>query len=108
MGVAMAFGIPLLAYGLLFIGIYFFVRALLGTVETFMKHGFVPGKLGALVSRGRINLSAMKPAYAMIGRVKFPMDQTVYGQFAVGDTLLVEHLRWSRLPVAIYRGHLAG
>ena len=96
--------IPLLA---LFLGVYFFVRVLFATAETFMKHRFVPGKLGMLVLRGQFNIAAMKPAYAMVGRVKFPMDIELYSQFSEGETLLVEHLRWSRLPVAIYRGHLA-
>ncbi len=48
----------------------------------------------------------MKPAYAMVGRAKFPMDVELYSQFSMGETLLIEHLRWSRMPVAIYRGHL--
>jgi hypothetical protein len=86
--------------------VLFFTRALLGGLEMFARHGFVPGVLGALIQRRRYNLLAAKPYSAVVGRVKFPFDATVYGQFQPGDTLLVEHLRWSRLPVAIYRGHL--
>lgn len=98
--------VPLLPLVALFLGVYFFVRVFFGTTETFMKHRFVPGKLGVLVPRGQFNIAAMKPAYAWVGRGKFPMDIELYSQFAEGETLLVEHLRWSRLPVAIYRGHL--
>ena len=98
--------VDLFAMAFLFVGIYFLIRALFGTTETFMKHRFVPGKLGTIVSRGRYNVTAMKPAYAFVGSVKFPMDVELYSQFREGETLLVEYLKWSRLPVAIYRGHL--
>ena len=97
---------PLIPLISLFLGVYFFVRVFFGTIETFMKHRFSPGKLGVLVPRGPFNIGAMKPAYAIVGRGKFPMDIELYSQFNEGETLLVEHLRWSRLPVAIYRGHL--
>jgi hypothetical protein len=106
MGATTALQVPVVPLLFLFAGAYFFVRALLGTLEAFLKHRFVPGKLGALVPRAPYNLAAMKPAVAWVGTVKFPMDETVYRQFNPGDTLLIEHLRWSRIPVAIYRGHL--
>lgn len=98
--------IDLFAMAFLFVGIYFLIRALFGTTETFMKHRFVPGKLGIIISRGRFNVTALKPAIVYVGVVKFPMDIEVYSQFEPGETLLVEYLKWSHLPVAIYRGHL--
>jgi hypothetical protein len=104
-GVLFLLQVTLIPLVLLFLGVYFFVRVFFGTVETFMKHRFVPGKLGVLIPRGQFNVGAMKPAYAYIGRAKFPMDIELYSQFSEGETLLVEHLRWSRLPIAIYRGH---
>lgn len=100
--------IDFFAMAFLFVGIYFLIRALFGTTETFMKHRFVPGKLGMIVPRGRYNITALKPAYAFVGSVKFPMDLALYSQFSQGETLLIEYLKWSRLPVAIYRGHLPG
>lgn len=96
------------AMAFLFVGIYFLVRALLGTTETFLKHRFTPGRLGMIVPRGRYNITALKPAYAFVGSVKFPVDLDLYSQFSQDETLLVEYLKWSRLPVAIYRGHLPG
>ena len=54
--------VDLFAMAFLFVGIYFLIRALFGTTETFMKHRFVPGKLGTIVSRGRYNVTAMTPA----------------------------------------------
>ena len=60
---------------------------------------------GELTPRRRWNVLAPKPYIAWVGRVRFPFDAEVYSHFNPGDTLLVEHLRWSRLPVAIYRGH---
>ena len=103
---AYAGAVDCFAMAFLFVGIYFLVRALFGTAEMFTKHRFVPGKLGAIVSRGRFNITAMKPAYVFVGTVKFPMDIDLYSKFREGDTLLIEHLKWSRLPIAIYRGHL--
>jgi len=105
-GAGFTMNVSLLALGALFVGIYFMIRAVLGTVETFLKHGFVPGRLGTLIPRMAFNPTNAKPATALVGRVKFPFDETVYGHFERGETLLVEHLKWSRLPVAIYRGHL--
>lgn len=99
--------VSFVAMAFLFIGMYFLVRALFGTAETFMKHRFVPGKLGTIVPRGKLNITALKPAYAYVGVVKFPVDLELYSQFQQGETLLIEYLRWSRMPVAIYRGHLS-
>ncbi len=104
--VAYAGAVDLLAFASLAIGIYFMVRGLFGTLETFMKHRFVPGKLGVIIPRAWFNVAAMKPACAFIGSVKFPVDVALYSEFREGETLLIEHLRWSRLPVAIYRGHM--
>jgi hypothetical protein len=98
--------IPFVAMGFLFVGIFFLIRALLGTAETFMNHRFSPGKLGAIVPRPWYAVTALKPAFAFVGNVKFPMDMEVYSQFNEGETLLIEYFKWSRLPVAIYRGHL--
>lgn len=105
-GLGFGLNVTLLALGALFVGIYFMIRSTLGTVETFMKHGFVPGRLGTLIPRARFNPSNSKAWYALVGRVKFPLDEGVYSHFERGETLLVEHLKWSRLPVAIYRGHV--
>ena len=99
-------GVSLLSTIALFVAVYFMIRAMFGTVEVFLKHRFSPGKLGMLVHRGRFSITAMKPAYAWIGILKSPMDEQVYNHFNPDDTLLVEYLKWSRLPVAIYRGSL--
>ena len=101
-------GIDLLALAFMFAGVYFMIRALFGTVETFLKHRFTPGRLGMIVPRGRYNITALKPAYAFVGCVKFPVDLDLYSRFSQDETLLVEYLKWSRLPVAIYRGRLPG
>ena len=101
-----ASGFPLLPSAALVGSVLFFTRAFLGVVETMMRHGFVPGRLGPLLKRQPFNPLPPKPAVTVVGRVRFPIDRQTYEQFAPGDTLLVEHLRWSRLPVAIYRGQL--
>lgn len=99
-------GIDYVSVVALFASIYFMVRAVYGTAEVFMKHKFSPGKLGELVMRPRYNIIAMKPGVAFVGLQRYPMDEQTYRQFTPGDTLLVEYMRWSRMPVAIYRGHL--
>ncbi len=86
--------------------VLFLTRVVLGGLEMYARHVFVPGPLGPLIKRASYNLIAPKPYMALVGAVKFPMDRETHAQFVEGDTLLVEHLRWSRLPVAIYRGSL--
>lgn len=106
MGMSYALALDLLATLFLFSTVYFMVRSVFGTMEVFMKHRFSPGKLGDLVPRPKYNIIAMKPAIVWIGPTRYPFDEKTYRQFNRGDTLLVEYFRWSRLPVAIYRGHL--
>ena len=106
MGVGFALALSFVAYLFLFATVYFMVRSFFGTAEVFMKHRFSPGKLGDLVPRSKINVTSMKPAIVWIGVVRYPFDEETYRKFTPGDTLLVEYMRWSRIPVAIYRGHL--
>jgi hypothetical protein len=106
MALANAFQIQLLAMFVLFGAVYFLVRAFFGIMEIFMKHRFSPGKLGAFIPVPWWNIATMKRGIVWIGRTKYPMDIKTYSQFTEGETLLVEYLRWSRLPVAIYRGYL--
>ncbi len=86
----------------------FGLRAGLGGMELFMRHQFTPGVLGRLQARSPINILAPKRHLGWVGAVRFPMDPALHARFAEGDTLLVEYLRWSRLPVAVYRGELPG
>ena len=111
MALSLAFplgGSSLVANGFLVIAVYFFTRTLLGGFELYARHGFVPGKLGTIVRRHPLNPLPPKPYVTVLGRVRFPIDLAVYRLFEEGDTLLIEHLRWSRVPVAIYKGHPAG
>ena len=103
--VSQASGQGLMATVFLILSLFFFTRTLLGSFELFAKHGFVPGKLGPLMRRGRFNLLVVKPYVTVLGGVRFPIDLETYEMFGPEDTLLVEHLRWSRLIVAVYRGH---
>ncbi len=99
-------GVTPLAYVFLMVMVLFFTRVLLGGMEMFGHHGFVPGRLGPLIKRPFWNVLIPKPYLVDVGRVRFPIDKDAYDHFKVSDTVLVEHLRWSRLPVAIYQGHL--
>ncbi len=90
---------------LLLLGVVlFFTRTFLHGLEIFGRHRFVPGVLGLIFRRSPFNILAAKPYIAMIGTLKVPIDLSTYEHFQPGDTLLIEHLRWSRLPVAIYKG----
>jgi len=102
-----AFGPIGLSSIFLMVAVLFFARALLSGFELYARHGFVPGRLGPLVGRRRFNPLPPKPYVTTLGRVRFPIDLETYQQFEQGDTLLIEHLRWSRLPVAIYKGRAA-
>ena len=99
-----ATGQMVLATVFLVVAVFFFTRTLLGSFELFAKHGFVPGKLGPLMRRGRFNLLVPKPYVTTVGTVRFPIERETYDLFGPDDTLLVEHLRWSRLIIAVYRG----
>lgn len=91
----------------LVIAVLFFTRAALGGFELFFgRHGFVPGRLGPIYRRNPYNPLPPKRHITNLGPVRFPIDLATYRQFEEGDTLLFEHLRWSRLPVAIYKGYL--
>ena len=100
-----AAGQDVLAVVFLVVALFFFARTFLGSFELFSKHRFVPGKLGPLLRPGRLNLLVPKPYVTTVGTVRFPIDRETYEMFGPEDTLLVEHLRWSRLILAVYRGH---
>lgn len=101
-GVAVG-GLPISSLFLV-IAVLFFTRALLGGFGLYAQHGFVTGKLGPIYRRHRLNPLPPKPYVTAVGSVPFPVDLETHRRFEVGDTLLVEHLRWSRLLVAIYKG----
>lgn len=101
-------GTSILASVFLVIAVLFFTRTLLGGFELYVRHGFVPGKLGPIARRHPMNPLPPKPFVTALGRVRFPIDLSTYRLFEEGDTLLIEHLRWSRLPVAIYKGYQTG
>ncbi len=98
-------GVPLSSVFLV-VAVLFFTRALLGGFELYARHGFVPGKLGPIYRRSPYNPLPPKRYITSLGPVRFPIDLSTYRQFEQDDTLLFEHLRWSRLPVAIYKGYL--
>ncbi|MEX2598721.1 MAG: hypothetical protein WD533_03595, partial [Dehalococcoidia bacterium] len=105
LGATIALSLSLVMYVFLAATVLFGIRMLLGTMEFFGKHGFVPGKLGPLIKAPIYNILLPKPYITSVTWVRFPIDKAAYQQFQEGETVLIEHLRWSRLPVAIYRGH---
>ena len=98
-------GFPLSSVFLV-VAVLFFTRSTLGGLELLGRHGFVPGRLGPIYRRGQYNPLPPKRYITNLGPVRFPIDLETYRHFKEGDTLLFEHLRWSRLPVAIYKGYL--
>ena len=108
--VSQLFGLQLGAFPIssvfLMIAVLFFTRSVLGGFELWTRHGFVPGRLGPIVRRNRINPLPPKPYVTTLGPVRVPIELATYRLFDPGDTLLIEHLRWSRIPVAIYKGSI--
>ena len=45
-----------------------------------------------------------KPLVAHVAGVRFQLDARAAELISPGDVLLVEFLRWTRLPVILYRG----
>ena len=76
--VSQASGQGLMVTVFLLVSLFFFMRTLLGSFELFAKHGFVPGKLGPLMRRGRFNLLVVKPYVTVVGGVRFPIDLETY------------------------------
>ena len=105
-GVALVTGGSTIASPFLVVTALFATRGGLGGLETLAKHRFISGILGPLVPHRRFNFLAPKPSFAYVGAAKVPLEAHIYELFRPGDPLLVEHLLWSRLPVAIYRGQM--
>jgi hypothetical protein len=89
--------------GLVALAVFFMARLVFAALDLFMGHYFYNGTVGLLSLRSPMNILAVKEAWVEIGSIKFPMDQETYRVLNQGQRLLVEYLRWSRLPVALYK-----
>ncbi len=83
--------------------VFFLTRAIFSTMDMFFSRIFFNGTLGRMVPRQTWNPLSVKEGFAIIGGYKWPMDYATYELMEPGQRILVEHMRWSRLPVALYR-----
>ncbi len=67
-------------------------------------HNLYYGNLGPLQPRSPLGFGKGKDAWAVVGRRRFPMDRAIYAMLEPGEGLIIESLRWTNLPVTIYRG----
>ena len=83
--------------------VFFLSRVFFNIMELFSPHGFFQGPLKDLHPQGPFSVLAPFRTFMVVGRAKFPVSAAVYRQFTAGETVLVEFLRWSKVPVAVYR-----
>ena len=88
---------------LLAAAVFFIARALLSGLDLLSPHSFFQGALGELKPRPAYHVLAIKSNMVQIGTLRFPMSPATYERLQPGQTLLVEALRFSRMPVALYR-----
>lgn len=83
--------------------VFFGSRVTFNVVELITPHGFFQGPLKELRAYPPYNVLPPFRWFMVVGRAKFPVHARIYSQFEQGDLLLVEFLRSTRLPVAIYK-----
>lgn len=83
--------------------VFFTSRVTFNLMELFSPHAFFQGPLKDLHRHSPYNILAPFRWFMVVGRAKFPIHASVYGQFQPGDAVLVEFLRWTKVPVAIYK-----
>ena len=86
------------------IAVFFLVRAIRSVTEKQIPRLFRVGEVGQIRPRGPFSFTATKPMTAQVAGLRFQMDGKLYGTLNEGDVVVVEFLRWSRLPTAWYRG----
>ena len=86
------------------IAVFFLVRAIRSVTEKHIPRLLRVGKVGQIRPRGPFSFTATKPMTAPVAGLRFQMDAKLYGTLNEGDVVVVEFLRWSRLPTAWYRG----
>jgi hypothetical protein len=67
-------------------------------------HNLYFGNLGPLRPKSPLTFGKGKDANAVVGIRRFPMDRATYELFRPGEGVIIESLRWTNYPVAIYRG----
>ncbi|MBM3939526.1 MAG: hypothetical protein FJ318_01260 [SAR202 cluster bacterium] len=85
------------------VAVFFGARAMVGVNDLLTPRGFYQGRLQKLYPVWAFNIYSPHRTFMVVGKGKFPIARSVYEQFREGDLLLVEFLRWSKLPIALYK-----
>ena len=67
-------------------------------------HNLYYGNVGPLQRKSSFGFGKGKDSWAVVGRRRFPMDRDTYEMLRPGEGVIIESLRWTNMPVAIYRG----
>lgn len=84
--------------------VFFFTRAIMALAERYTPRQFRVGHLDQIGQRSPISILSHKPFIAYVAGVRFQLDARAADLLNPGDVLLVEFLRWTRLPMIWYRG----
>ena len=103
-GYSVGSGGGLLAAFFVALTVFFLTRAIMAFAERFIPRAFRVGRLDHIGPRRVLSLLSHKPLVAHVAGVRFQLDARAAELLRPGDLLLVEFLRWTRLPVILYRG----
>ena len=84
--------------------VFWLVRAMMATADMFVPRQFRVGELGPIGPRGVLSIFAVKPLIAPVAGYRFQFDLRLRERLNEGDVVLVEFMRWTKLPAIWYRG----
>jgi hypothetical protein len=84
--------------------VFFAVRTVMSLSERFLPLQLRVGPYGPAGPRSPLSLLSHKPFVSYVAGVRFQLDAQVIELLRESDIVLVEFRRWTRLPVAWYRG----
>ena len=86
------------------ITVFTMTRLIMSLAERAVPRQFRVGIVEQVGNKSQFNILANKPFVGVVSRIKFQMNSEVLSAVEPGDLVLVEFLRWTRLPVVWSRG----
>ena len=86
------------------ITVFTMTRLIMSLAERAVPRQFRVGILEQVGNKSQFNILANKPFVGVVSRIKFQMNSEVLSAVEPGDLVLVEFLRWTRLPGVWSRG----
>ena len=84
--------------------VFLLTRSVMCVTERYVPRQFRVGTLDYTGLRNVLSVFAHKPLVAHVAGIRFQLDSTVSDRLKIGDTVLVEFTRWTRLPTVWYQG----